>query len=338
MEGVGIMKILDTVKKIPGGLMVVPLLVGSIINTFFPSVMGLGGLHSAFFSKAAATPAIAFFLVCVGAQIDFKNAPQAIKRGGVLLLVKFLAGGIFGFIVGKVFGPAGFFGLSSLAIISSVTNSNGGLFMALAGEFGDSTDIASQAVMNINDGPFLTLVALGATGMADIPLLGLLAAISPILFGCILGNLDPKIKEFLAPGLTILIPFFAFGLGAGIKLTNVVSAGFSGILLGVLVVVVSGVPMFFADRYINRRPGYAAAAASSAAGNSVATPAAVALAVPTFAPMVEMATTQIAAAVIVTTILTPIITTYVAKKYGSPRTGMEAFKAKFMKNKSEVEA
>ena len=326
------MKILGTVKKVPGGLMVVPLLLGAIVNTFFPEIMNVGGLHSAVFSKSAATPAIAFFLVCVGAQIDLKNAPQAIKRGGVLLLTKFLAGAIFGYVIGQVFGPAGFLGLSSLAIISSVTNSNGGLFMALANEYGDSTDVASQAVMNINDGPFLTLVALGATGMAEVPIWGLLAAISPILFGAILGNLDKDIKLFLAPGLSVLIPFFAFGLGAGIKLTNVLSAGVSGILLGLLVIFVSGIPMFFADRYINKRPGYAAAAASSAAGNSVATPAAVALVVPAFAPYVEMATTQIAAAVIVTTLLTPIITTYVAKKYGSPKTGMDHFERKFMKS------
>ncbi len=330
------MKILDSVKKIPGGLMVIPLLIGAFINTFIPQVMNLGGLHSAVFSKAAATPTIAIFLVCVGAQIDFKNAPQAIKRGGVLLITKFIVGALFGFLVGKFFGPSGFLGISTLAIISSVTNSNGGLFMALAGEFGDSTDIASQAVMNINDGPFLTMVALGTTGMANIPFMSLLAAISPILFGCILGNLDPKIKEFLTPGVSMLIPFFAFGLGAGITLTNVVTAGFSGILLGLLVVVVSGIPMFFADRYINRRPGYAAAAASSAAGNSVATPAAVALVVPAMQPLVATATTQIAAAVIVTTILTPLVTTYVAKRFGSVKTGMEEFESKFLKNKKKA--
>ena len=135
LEVLVIMKILDSVKKVPGGLMVVPLLLGAVINTFFPEIMALGGLHSAFFSKAAATPAIAFFLVCVGAQIDFRNAPEAIKRGGVLLLTKFLAGALFGYAVAKLCGPAGFLGISSLAIISSVTNSNGGLFMALAGEF-----------------------------------------------------------------------------------------------------------------------------------------------------------------------------------------------------------
>lgn len=328
------MKILKTIKKVPGGLMVVPLLLGSIINTFFPSIMEWGGLHSAVFSSKATAPAIAFFLVCVGAQIDFKRAPEAIKRGGVLLLTKFIAGALFGFIIGKVCGPAGFLGISSLAIISSVTNSNGGLFMALAGEFGDSTDVASQAIMNINDGPFLTMIALGATGMANIPFMSLLTAVSPILFGCILGNLDNDIREYLSPGLAVLIPFFAFGLGSGIKLTNVASAGISGILLGLVVMVVSGVPMFLADRYINRRPGYAAAAASSAAGNSVATPAAVALVATEFEPMVATATAQIAAAVIVTTILVPIVTSYVAKKYGSPKTGMNSFQKKFNKKYS----
>lgn len=57
-----------------------------------------------------------------------------------------------------VFGTAGVLGLSTLAIISAVTNSNGGPFMSLAGTFGDDTDIAAQAILNINDGPFLTLV------------------------------------------------------------------------------------------------------------------------------------------------------------------------------------
>ena len=33
------MKILQAVKKIPGGLMVVPLLLGAIVNTFFGNVL-----------------------------------------------------------------------------------------------------------------------------------------------------------------------------------------------------------------------------------------------------------------------------------------------------------
>ena len=92
--------------------------------------------------------------------------------------------------------------------------------MSLAGTFGDDTDIAAQAILNINDGPFLTLVAVGASGMADIPLQSILCAVAPILVGLILGNLDKDIADFLKPGLNVLIPFFAFCLGAGISLAT----------------------------------------------------------------------------------------------------------------------
>lgn len=313
------MKILSNVKKVPGGLMVVPLLLGAILNTFLPALLNIGSLSSAIFSSKGTATTIALALVCIGSQLNLKQAPEALKRGSVLLLTKFAAGALFGIVVAKIFGLAGLLGISSLAIISSVTNGNGGLFIALMGEYGEPTDIASQSVLNINDGPFLTLVALGASGLATIPVMSLLAAIGPLIVGVIIGNLDEDIRTFLAPGVLISIPFFAFCLGAGINLGNVVNAGFSGILLGIIVMIVSGVPLLFADRFINKRPGYAGMAAASSSGNAVATPAAVALIDPTYAPYVEAATTQIAAALVVTAICVPLLTAWIAKKYGSAK-------------------
>lgn len=311
------MKILKTVQKIPGGLMVVPLLLGVVLNTLCPAVLQSGGYVTALWSSAGTNTAIAIFLFCVGAQIQLRQGSKILKRGIVLLLAKFLAGTLLGWAVGAIFGTAGFLGLSTLAIISSVTNSNGGLFMSLAGSFGDDTDIASQAVLNINDGPFLTLVAVGASGMADIPLENLAIAIAPILIGLILGNLDKDIAGFLKPGLNVLIPFFAFCLGTGINLDNLIQGGMSGVLLGLICVVWSGLFCILADKLILKRPGYAGAACTTAAGNCVATPAAVALAAPAFAPFVETATVQCAAAVIVTVILTPLLTSWAARKWGT---------------------
>ncbi|SHI40648.1 2-keto-3-deoxygluconate permease [Dethiosulfatibacter aminovorans DSM 17477] len=310
------MKILSNVKKVPGGIMVVPLLLGAILNTLIPGLLNIGSLSTAIFSSKGTATTIALALVCIGSQLNLKQAPEAIKRGSVLLITKFIAGALLGVAVGKIFGMTGFLGISSLAIISSVTNGNGGLFIALMGEYGEPTDIASQSILNINDGPFLTLVALGASGMATIPVMSLLAAIGPLIIGVIIGNLDSDIRDFLKPGVLLTIPFFAFCLGAGINLTNVATAGFSGILLGLIVMVVSGIPLVFADRFVNKRPGYAGAAAASAAGNSVATPAAVALIDPSYAPFVESATAQIAAAVVVTAICVPLFTAWIAKKYG----------------------
>lgn len=175
------MKILKTVQKVPGGMMVIPLLLGVILNTVCPSLLQAGGYVTALWSSGGANTAIAIFLFCVGAQIQLRQGGQILKRGFVLLFAKFLAGAVLGWVIGAIFGTAGVLGLSTLAIISAVTNSNGGLFMSLAGTFGDDTDIAAQAILNINDGPFLTLVAVGASGMADIPLQSILCAVAPIL-------------------------------------------------------------------------------------------------------------------------------------------------------------
>ena len=41
------MKILKTVQKIPGGLMVIPLFLGAIINLLFPEILDVGGMTTA---------------------------------------------------------------------------------------------------------------------------------------------------------------------------------------------------------------------------------------------------------------------------------------------------
>lgn len=106
-----------------------------------------------------------------------------------------------------------------------------------------------------------------------------------------------------------------FCIGASINLQNVIRAGLSGILLGLIVVIGTGIPLVVMDRLINKRPGYAGAALSSVAGNAVATPSALALLDNRFQAYVEAATTQIAAAVIITIVLTPVFTMFVYKKY-----------------------
>ena len=51
--------------------------------------------------------------------------------------------------------------------------------------YGDDIDCACMPILAINDGPFLTLVALGASGLADIPIMSLVAALVPIIAGMI---------------------------------------------------------------------------------------------------------------------------------------------------------
>jgi 2-keto-3-deoxygluconate permease len=273
------MKIKQTIEKIPGGMMIIPLFLGVTINSLFPQILDIGGLTTAL-ARGSST-LIAAFSLCMGAGINLKAVPLAAKKGAAITFSKFAIGMLIGVGVMYFSGEKGFLGLSSLAIIAGMTNSNGGLFAALASEFGDETDIGSIAIISINDGPFLTMIALGSAGLANFPILSIVSVLLPLVIGIILGNLDDDLRKFLLKGGFVLIPFFAFSLGAALNFSTIFQAGLSGILLGVLCTVVGGFFDILADRFVGGT-GIAGAAASSTAGNAVATPAALVLADPSF--------------------------------------------------------
>jgi len=307
-----LMKLKQAIEKIPGGMMVVPLVAGTAINTFAPQLLQIGGFTTALFKQGAA-PLIGAFLVCMGAGIGFSAAPKAILQGGSITLVKLLVAVALGFTVDKLAGAGGFFGLSSVAIIAAMSNANGGLYAALVGEFGSETDIGAIPLMSMSDGPFFTLIVLGAAGMASIPFISLVAVIVPLLVGMLLGNLDAEMRRFLTAGGPVLIPFFAFALGTGIDLAMLLEGGIAGIVLGLLTTFLGGWFNVRIDRLVGGS-GIAGAAASSTAGNAVATPLAIAQADPSLLKVASAATPLIAASVITTAILTPLFTSWIAKR------------------------
>ena len=307
------MNILKTVRKIPGGLMIVPLLLGALINTFFPQALKIGGFTSDLF-KNGAMPILAVFLFANGAQINAKQAGAPVVKGIALTFSKFIIGAGLGVLVNKLFGQSGILALSPLVIISAVTNSNGGLYAALAGEYGDSTDVGAVSILSLNDGPFFTMLALGATGIAEVPFMALIATIIPILIGFTFGNLDENIRKFLEPLSVALIPFFAFPLGAALNFGQLLQAGIPGILLGIICTLTTGLGGYYTMKLLKARNPHIGAAIGTTAGNAAATPVALAAIDPSLTTIAQVATVQIAAAIIVTAIFCPMLVNYLAKK------------------------
>lgn len=307
------MRILQGVQKIPGGLMIIPLLLGVLVNTFFPEVLNIGSFTT-YLWKGGAMPILAFFMFCTGAQISVKQAGEPLVKGLALTVVKVLIGATLGVLVNKFFGPAGVLGIVPMAVVAGMTNSNSGLFAALAGEFGDSTDVGAISLLSTNDGPFFTMLAFGLTGLADIPLMALVGTILPIIVGCVLGNLDNELRDWLKPAVSISIPFFAFPLGSALNLRQFVEAGAPGIILGIACTCITGFAGYFVMKLIRSKNPQVGAAIGTTAGNSAATPAALVMADQTLQGAAAIATAQVAASIMVTAILCPILVTWLDKR------------------------
>jgi 2-keto-3-deoxygluconate permease len=309
-----------TLERVPGGMMIVPLLIGAAINTFFPATPKVfGSFTGALFSGGALT-ILAVFYVCMGAGIDIKATPYILRKGGALFGTKIAMGILAGLVLGHFLGEApitsGFFaGLSALAVVAALNDTNGGLYMALMGQYGRPGDVGAYTIMSLESGPFLTMVTLGVAGLSAFPWQTLVGSILPLAVGMLLGNLDRTMKEFLGRAVPVMIPFFAFALGTGLDLGKVWQAGLLGLGLGVAVVIVTGIALILADK-LTGGTGVGGIAAATTAGNAAAVPAIVAAANPAYADAAKSGTILVAASVVVTAILAPLATAWWARRFG----------------------
>ncbi len=295
--------------------MVVPLFIGMVLNTFFPDLLKIGGFTQALTGVGYPT-VLGMYLFTVGTKLTVRAAPKMLMRGFGILTAKVGVATIFALAVARLF-DGNVLGLSTLAVMVAMSDTNGGMFLALTSVMGNKEDSGTYVVQSIETGPFLTMLIFVGTGLAVIPYLTMISVIAPIVAGAILGNLDEDMKNFFGSHEAIIVPFMAFTLGQTINLSAVVTAGIPGVVLGVTVVIVTGFVCIVADRLLGGT-GIAGAAASSTAGNSAAVPQAVALADTSFAPIAGAATVQVAASVIVTAVLTPLLTSWWYKRVKDP--------------------
>ncbi|WP_252261746.1 2-keto-3-deoxygluconate permease [Levilactobacillus brevis] len=276
------MKIKKNIEKIPGGMMVIPLVIGAIIHTIWPKAdVALTGVTGSYMVGTSVILFIFFF--AVGTNINLKSSGKIAAKGVTLLL-------------GKV-------------ILAAFNASNGGLYVALMTTIPNrDVDVAAYPFFSIQSGPFFTMITLGLAGIGVFPWPALVSTLVPFVLGMIVGGLDHDMRDLFSPLQGGLVPFFAFTIGYSLNLDMILQSGLVGILVGVLVVFVSGYVLYLLDRYVVRSDGLAGWAASSTAGAAVSVPIVIAQMNPAFKSTAGSATAIVATSVLVSAILTPIVT------------------------------
>ncbi len=307
-------------KKMPGGLMLIPMFAFALINTLFPSLWdSLGSMSAATFKTGTLTVA-GIILFATGAGLSLDALGETFRRAGVLSLAKVLVVDLgAGVLFYRLFGLEGFMGINAVAFVTAMCGCNAGVFAGVISDYGEPEDMGAFPMLNILSMPAIPVLVLAiAQGdMGSFDWMNVATILVPFVLGIAMGNLDPRLARLYGAATPVLLPFLGACLGGAITLVDAMRSGLSGIVLSLVVLAANVVVMVAADRLISRRPGYAAAAMCSVPG--------IAMSIGSFVGSMgydrylEAATAQIAFAVIITSLLAPFVTKLVVGLWGSPR-------------------
>jgi 2-keto-3-deoxygluconate permease len=296
-------------KRFPGDTIVVPMIIGVLLNSIVPSFLQIGSFWTSVVHGTGAL--VGIFLFFLGASMNIHSAGQAFKKGGVIIVTKIALSILLGFAIAFLFHDS-FLGLSSLAVIGGISVANNALYSGIVATMGDDSDKGAVGITSLSVGPTVTMIALSSAGLASVSLGAIIGSILPLVLGMVIGALFPALKKILSAGVTPSIIVVGFALGANMSIAQLFEGGVSGILLGVITTLVIGSVTVLMEKLLCH-DGIAAAAISSTAASAVANPQALADVDPKYAAICPIATAQIAASVIVTSFLTPWFTAQIAK-------------------------
>ncbi|OOM77499.1 2-keto-3-deoxygluconate permease [Clostridium sp. BL-8] len=302
------MDILNKMKKIPGGLLIIPMLLAAVINTICPQILQIGNPTTALFTNKGTMVLLGLMLFFSGTQCKVSQIKTMIKRSGTLCLVKIIIAYGVGIFINKYFGEEGFWGISVVTIIAVVTSCNPGLYLALVDSYGDEVDASAFGILNLIVVPAVPITILSSTSGQGIDFNTIIATLFPFILGILLGNLDGNFRKLYSSGTAILLPFMGISFGVNINIIVALRAGISGIISTILFYIICLIPLLIIDKKVMKRPGYAATAMSSVAGLSLVVPTLAAELNPVYEKFIQVSIAQIAFVVILTTIITPIIT------------------------------
>lgn len=313
---------LKFMRKIPGGLLLIPMLISALVNTFAPGFLGkFGGLTEALLTAKGTGYVVGLVCFCSAAMLDIKSLGKVLKKQGVLLLVKILAclglAALFVAIFGMEGVDTGLFAISALGFTVTICSVNPSMYLAMVGEYGVEQDKGAFGLVGLLCVPAFPTLVFSIIRGGDLDWTPILAVLIPIVLGLIIGNLDKDLAKMFGGMVGPLTPFMGWSFGAGINLIDAVKEGGVGGVVMTVVYYVLMIPiLLLVERLILKESGISTLGMSSIAGLSISIPSIIAFSAPELVPYAQVATAQIAFGVVLTSIITPIVTQAYAKKMG----------------------
>lgn len=297
-------------KKIPGGTLLVPMMISALVNTIDTNnvLEQLGGPTRAFFTGDGINYVVAAVCLISGTTIEISHLKDILKKQGSLILVKTIVCVTLSLLFVSLFGVQGIWGVAAVTLVAVMTSTNPALYLSLENEFGTADDCGAFGLMGLICVPAYPLLVYGVSQQTPINWTPIISTLIPIVLGVIIGNTDKGLKELFKPGLIIFTPLMGWVFGANINIIGAVEAGFIGIALTVIYYIVNIPILYFVERKFLKADGISSFTMSSVAGLAVSVPGIAAQTIPALEPYVASASAQIALVVILTSLITPVIT------------------------------
>lgn len=302
---------LNSIKKIPAGTFLVPMIVSMVLVSIFPNMYdAIGGTTQATFQNATGA-IIGFMVFAAGTGLDLKEVGPLLRRHGPLIIFKILWSALLTWLFIQFF-PTGVAGISVLAFTCVMFSINPAVAMAIHSDYGDPQFGAVYGLYGLLGMSFLPLIFLsffgpGAGGDSGMDWTPIISIFIPLIAGIALGNIDKEFAGLFTPLLGGLLPFLGWNLGAGMNIQAAIQSGLPGILMTVLFLIAMLGLFVFDNSVTKNNHGIDGLAIWNVAGVSVANPAAIAAALPQFSDDVASATAIVMMACIITSILSPIV-------------------------------
>lgn len=193
---------LHTIKRIPAGTFLVPMLTSALIYTFWPNLFQIGGLTEHIFGGAGTNGIIGAICFCSGTGIDLKKIGYALKRQGVLLVAKFVISGGISLLYISLFGQAGILGISALAFTIAICSINPAVYLSLMQQYGNEQDTAVYGITGLFSIAAVPMIVYGIASGGGMDWTPVISTLIPMAAGVVFGNLDADFKGFFMPAIT----------------------------------------------------------------------------------------------------------------------------------------